>query len=136
MSFTTWKERSNKKITMITKEFQCNINPSIILGRRGETIKNIQTDTSTHITLIRETGNIIITAYLEDNIQKAWNLIQNLSNNSYKNNSYKNNSYDNNLDFSDNNLDENNLDFSDNNFPTLGSTKIQNKPTINTCWGN
>ena len=119
MSFTTWKERSNTKITMTTKEFQCNINPSIILGRRGETIKNIQTDTSTHITLVRETGNIIITAYLEDNIQKAWNLIQNLSNNSYKNN-----------------LDENYLDFSDNNFPTLGSTKVQNKPTINTCWGN
>ena len=110
------------------KEFKCDINPSIILGRRGETIKNIQTDTSTHITLVRETGNIIITAYLEDNIQKAWNLIQNLSNNSYKNNSYKNN-----LD--ENNLDENNLDFSDNNFPTLGSTTIQNKPTINTCWG-
>jgi len=134
MSFTTWKERSNTKITMTTKEFQCNINPSIILGRRGETIKNIQTDTSTHITLVRETGNIIITAYLEDNIQKAWNLIQNLSNNSYKNNLDENNSYDNNS--YKNNLDENYLDFSDNNFPTLGSTKVQNKPTINTCWGN
>ena len=134
MSFTTWKERSNTKITMTTKEFQCNINPSIILGRRGETIKNIQTDTSTHITLVRETGNIIITAYLEDNIQKAWNLIQNLSNNSYKNNLDENNSYDNNS--YKNNLDENYLDFSDNNFPTLGRTKVQNKPTINTCWGN
>jgi len=131
MSFTTWKERSTKNIMMVTEEFQCNINPSIILGRRGETIKNIQTDTSTHITLIRETGTVIITAYLKDNIQKAWNLIQNLSNNYSTNNSFKNKNFsdDTELDFSDNTE----LDFSDNNFPTLGSTKM--KPKINTCWG-
>ena len=78
MVFTTWKERSEKTMEIITQEFNCDINPSLILGRRGETIRDIQEKTNTHISILRENNIIIITAYAEDKIKEAMELVNNL----------------------------------------------------------
>ena len=81
MGFITWKERSKMDLQIVTKEFKCDINPSIILGRRGENIKAIQSQTNTHITIIRENNNLIVTSYSMDNIIAAMELVNKLSEN-------------------------------------------------------
>ena len=155
MVFTTWKERSKRESTTVTKEFKCDINPSIILGRRGENIKRVQDATNTFITLERETNKIILVSYSEENINCAMDMINNLpeQNRNYNNrqnydnqqnynNRQKNynnrQNYDNRQNYEkDVEMENKEFDLQNINFPTLSGCKPQTDDVKieNSIWG-
>jgi len=129
MVFTTWKERSKEDMKIHTKEFKCDINLGILLGKRGENIKFIQKETNTHISIMRGEKIIIITAYCNKNIENAIKIINELREKSKKDNQELQNY--NNVDIKTNF----NLQTAD--FPSLTSDVIKTtKKSINSIWGN
>ena len=116
MVFTTWKDRSKMQMQIITKEFKYDINFGLLLGRRGENIKLIQSTTNTHISIIREDKNIIITAYCKENIENAMKLIVELRENNQMQNFNENNRMQN---FNENNRMQNEFKLNSEDFPSL-----------------
>ena len=126
-----WKDRSETDMTIKIQEFNCNISPHVIIGKKGEMVRNIQEQTCTHISVLRDENKIVISSYDINNIKNAINIINNLSNNDQRSDQRYDQRSDQRYDQrSDQKSEEDTLNFNLDNFPSLG-TKVLKK---NTQW--
>ena len=72
--FTTWKERSIRP-PMISKIIFSEINPGVLIGRKGENIQKMEQESKCKIRIIRDENKIIISSFKEENVTNGINIV-------------------------------------------------------------
>ena len=145
--FTTWKERSIRP-PMISKIIFSEINPGVLIGRKGENIQKMEQESKCKIRIIRDENKIIISSFKEENVTNGINIVNKVIEN-YKNRindklqnlnisryDYKNNHFLEEHNFcpiEDNNIKDDNF-LGEHNFPQIGNC-VNNNVKKNGVWG-